>query len=184
MADLTSREKRDIANSRMPIDAAVRLVGGEAWAGNGKQWCPFGAVSHMDGGQDRAFRIYPEENTAFCFGGCGFFTPTKMVAVGKDMNEDDAADYILEVTGYRPPTVEKRWEAATTVKQAIDTDALAEALRVFCTRLDKNFDVSRYDEPIASTFRKCLALTDRVTSAEDATLWLRTTKEAMRQVLS
>lgn len=31
-----------------------------------KLFCPFGAITHMDGGATRAFRIYEETNTAYC----------------------------------------------------------------------------------------------------------------------
>jgi hypothetical protein len=175
---------RELANGRLSIDDAVGLAGGETWGANSKQWCPFGHINHIDGGVGKAFRVYPDSNTAYCFAGCGWFDPTHMVAVAKDMTDRDAALWILEYTGYREPTVESRWEAATAVHTVVDTAALAEALKVFCTRLDPMWDVHRFDEPFASTFRKCLALLDRVTTEDEAAKWLAVTKDGMRSLLS
>src|SRR5712692_3099929 len=58
-----------IANERISIALACRWAGVSVSEGDGsrKIWCPFGSVSHSDGGVERAFRMYEGTNSAYCF---------------------------------------------------------------------------------------------------------------------
>lgn len=148
-----------------------------------KHYCPFGAVFHIDGGASRSFKFYPESNSAYCFAGCGFFTPVKLIAMDRNLSEAEAAEVILTEIGYVEPTPEARWEAATTVTDSVDPDYLSEALKVYCARIDPDWEVDQFDDRIASTLQKCLELSALATTQQLAAEWLAKTKLVMRRVL-
>lgn len=69
MAALTPRERIQLANERMSITQACRFIGmhlGDFEIASVKTYCPFGELLHEDGGRSKAFRVYPETNSAYC----------------------------------------------------------------------------------------------------------------------
>src|SRR3954466_13862718 len=67
-----------------------------------KLYCPFGEFNHSDGGRDRALRIYPDSNSAYCFACSELFTPVKMYArMTDDGNWRAVAATLLGKVGYR-----------------------------------------------------------------------------------
>lgn len=181
MSELTTT-----ANERMSIVDACNEVGMDVFsnAGNYKFHCPFGHLYHKDGGHAKSFRLYEDSNSAYCFACPMYFTPSKLIALDRDVSEDEAAQIILETTGYVAPALEDRWESARTVVQPpVDTSGLATALATYCRRIDPLWDVTQFDEPQATVFRRCVELTDTVRTEEDVTLWLEKTKAAMSKLL-
>ena len=175
-----------IANERMSIVEACNELGMgvENFNLNSlKFYCPFGNVNHMDAGDSKAFRIYPATNSAWCFAGCGYFTPVKLIAMNGDMSEQEAAEKILETTGYVAPHYDAQWDALTAETVRVNTEDLAEALKIACARMDKNWESRQFDDAVAKKLRACFTLLGKVHTEEDATQWLDKTKQIMRTEL-
>lgn len=173
----------EIANSRMTISQACALAGADFGGfeqGSMKTYCPFGHIVHIDGGTSKTFRVYPEDNTAFCFAGCGFFTPVRLVARFHDLSDADAADMILEQTNYVPPDYVSQWEAQQK-PLAVDTDSLSEALQIYCQRIEPLWEVRQFDEDVAHALSRVLGLLVKVRTSEQATQWLSTAKQFMKR---
>lgn len=176
-----------LANERMSITWACREVGVEIpdfSIASLKTYCPWGHLTHADGGLSKALRVYPASNSAWCFDCREFFTPTKLIAKDRDISEEQAAEWILEVTGYVSPDYKSRWDAVTSDKIAIDTDALAEALKIACARFDPDWEERQFEDEVSVKLRQCLSLLSKVRNQEDADKWLRVTKLAMQEVLA
>lgn len=171
-----------LANDRMTITQALAEIGAEVslYGTTTKTYCPFGHLYHSDMGASKAMRVYPDTNSAWCFAGCGFFSPVRVISLDKDLTEEAAANYILDVTGYVPDDYMSRWEALTKEKETVDTDSLAEALKVACSRMHPRWEEIQFDEAVSGKLAQCLSLLRQVRSAGDAEKWLRMTKEAMR----
>lgn len=176
----------ELANSRTTILEACRLAGMDLpdyGMNTSKLWCPFGDLYHADGGTAKSFRIYVSDNTAFCFACSLYFNPVKLTAMAKGLSEADAADLLLDLSNYVPPDIESRWKAATETVEPMKTEYLAEALKVYCLRIDKEWEDKQFEDTVSTRFRMCLGLLSRVHTDADATQWLTGTKEAMRTVL-
>lgn len=175
-----------LANARVTISHALRLVGTDVpdYMGRGaKLYCPFGHLYHSDGGMAKAFRVYPDTNSAYCFAGCGAFRPVSLIAADRGMSPEDAAEFLLDLTGYVPPDLDSRWAAATAVSVDIDRGSLAEALKVACAAMDSRWEVRQFEDDVAVRFRQCLGLLPRIQSGADAAQWLQATKQIMRKQL-
>lgn len=175
-----------LANDRMGIVDAANFIGMDVSSGDfqlAKHFCPFGAVFHSDGGASRAFKFYPDTNSAWCFAGCGYFNPVKIIAMDRSITEPEAAEVILTETGYVEPTVEARWEAATAVVDTVDTDYLTEALKTYCARIEPDWVSRQFDPEVSTVLRKCLELSTLATTSAAAAEWLSKTKTVMHRVL-
>lgn len=67
--------------------------------------CPF----HDDTSQN-SLRIYPETNTAYCFGGCGSFSPTRIVAKIEGITTEEAKSQLEVQYQLRVLTAEEETE--------------------------------------------------------------------------
>lgn len=186
---MTAVEEKSIvqlANERMTIIEACNELGMDVMdfsISSLKVYCPFGNLYHSDGGTTKAMRIYPATNSAWCFAGCGYFTPTRMLAMDKGVPEQAAAEFILERTNYVAPDFEARWEAISTEKPVPNTDDLTEALKVACSRMVPDWEERQFEDEVAHKLRQCLALLRKVQSEEDAALWLSSTKKIMQTTM-
>lgn len=180
-----TRDMIRIANQEMSIYRACEHVGvhvPEYAGGSVKMYCPFGFL-HFDGGESKAFRVYGESNSAYCFA-CGTrFTPVSLIATARDLPHRDAAEWILHEVGYVEPTYQARWEALAEQGPEIDRDALTEALKLACRRMDPQWEDRQFEDAVAKRFVACLALLPKVRTGQDAKMWLETTKTAMSRVL-
>lgn len=175
-----------LANSEVSIIKACNMVGldiGEFAVASLKLYCPFGQLYHEDGGSSRAMRVYPGTNSAYCFAGCGYFSPVKLVAMDRDMTEEAAAEYLLEEIGWVAPTYEAQWEALMAEKPVVDTASLAEALKVACSRMSPRWEALQFEEVVSTKLSQCFALLGKVHSEEDAQKWLGVTKQVMAAVI-
>jgi hypothetical protein len=175
-----------VANERMSIIQACNELGMDIpdfSVKSMKVHCPFGHLFHADGGTSRAFAIYPGTNSAWCFAGCGYFTPVKLIAMDKGISEEQAAESILEQTSYVAPDYEARWNALLDTQITVNTDDLAEALKVACSRMVSDWDERQFETAVAQKLRQCLSLLPKVRSEEDASKWLAATKKIMQNAM-
>lgn len=178
-----------VANERVSIIAVCREIGvslpdGVPEQRSVKVHCPFGAFYHADGGMETALRVYPSTNSAYCFAGCGYFSPVWLFAQARDLSSREAALQLLDGIGYRPLDLIAQWDQAREPTEAIDKDSLSEALKVYCSRLDLEWNDRQYDPGVSRTLSRCLELLSRVVTSEDAALWLEHTKLVMTRALS
>lgn len=187
MAERTARETIQLANERMTITQACRFIGmdlGDFSFTSAKLYCPFGELMHEDGGRSKSFRVYSDTNSAYCFACVMAYRPVSLVAMDKDVPEVVAAEMILEETGYIAPDFMSRWEAATREEVRVDRDALEEALRTYCARIDPEWEFRQLDPEVVSVFRKCLEASRNVSNEEESRQWLDVTKKVMNKILS
>ncbi len=178
----------ELANVEFSIAAACRLVGvdmpdGVIMGKSVKVYCPFGTVHHLDGGVEKAMRVYPESNHAYCFAGCGFFPPVRLVAHAWGRPQAEVAHDLLDRAGIAPQTLLERFRAARDWMPDLDRSALAEALRTYCRRICPDWPQRRFDERVATAFNRCLELLGLVRDEEDVVLWLDSCKIAMTRAL-
>lgn len=187
MPETDVRERIQLANERMSIIEACRFIGmglGDFEIASVKTYCPFGELLHEDGGRSKAFRVYPATNSAYCFACIKAYRPVSLVATDRDVPEAIAAEIILEETGYVAQNFQARWEAAQAQQTSVDRDALAEALKTYCARIEPDWESRQLDADIAEILRKCLTASRNVSSDTDAREWLAVTKQVMAKALS
>lgn len=174
-----------LANDRVTIFQAFSLAGYDVgyMASSGKVYCPFGSMYHVDRGSTRAMKVYPNTNSAWCFAGCGYFDPVKLVATARDLTVEQAAEAILEDTGWVAPNYQDQWDALVNEPVTIDTADLAEALKVACSRMSVYWEDIQFEGGVAKMLTRCLSLLGKVRTAEDAQRWMSVAKEAMREAL-
>lgn len=178
-----------IANEVVPIIKACNLIGMDlpediAYRRSSKLFCPFGQIFHIDGGVERAFRVYLDANTAYCFAGCGYFTPTSLAAHAWDLDYQTAAVELLDRVGYRPLTLAEAWSRASRWEAPPDDTCLREALQTYCRRVSPEWESAQFTPAVAAALSRCLDLLDRVHDEADAREWLAGTKALMRRVLN
>ena len=174
-----------LANERVSITQAFSLAGYDVgyMASSGKVYCPFGNLYHVDHGATRAMKVYPNTNSAWCFAGCGYFDPVKLMAEARDISVEQAAEAILTETGWVAPTAEALWDSLMNEPEKIDTADLAEALKVACSRMSPYWEDIQFEGGVAKMLTRCLSLLSKVRTAEDAQRWMTVAKEAMREAL-
>lgn len=177
------------ANELVPIEFACRLIGmhlpdGLGYRRSTKLYCPFGELSHIDGGLEKAFRIYVDANSAYCFAGCGHFTPVWLVATAWGRDTRVVASELLERIGHRPPSLAQLWAQVTEPDSSPDRTLLREALQTYCQRICADWASRQFAPDVAATLTRCLALLDRVGDDATAQTWLDGVKLAMMRVLS
>lgn len=170
-----------LADEQVPILFACRLIGmdlPDMDSRSAKVRCPFGEVYHSDQGAEAAFRIYPDNNSAWCFSCAYFYTPTRLIARAWDIPAKDAASILLERSGYRPPSDMDVWTQLVE-PPPVDRTALAEALKTYCTRTVHGWAEAQYTRPLAVQLDRCLRLLDLVHDEAGGRRWLAGSKLAM-----
>lgn len=176
----------ELANERMGIVAACNHIGmglPDHLSSSMKVDCPFGSLYHLDGGTSRSMRVYAETNSAWCFAGCGYFTPVRLIADDKDISEQDAAEHILDITHYVPPDFESQWDALMAEVPPVNTASLAEALKVACARMAHDWEELQFSSEVSSKLTACFALLPQLQTPEQAQKWLDVSKFVMQSVL-
>lgn len=178
----------NIANEKASIVIACRMAGTDVsdvdgYGGSMKIFCPFGGL-HSDGGHEKAMRIYPDTNSAWCFACQSFYTPVKMVAEARHVDQGTAAAALLERIGYQPPSVDEQWADVQRKSILPDAGQLADALKIYCERVVPRWRVRQFDAGPAQLLTKCLRLLDLVRTDEEAQLWLNTAKRVMCRELT
>ena len=149
-----------------------------------KLFCPFGSITHMDGGATRAFRIYEESNTAYCFACSQAYDPVGLYCAITDLSRHDAAEELLAETGWKEETFEEKWaRLAEKDETAFDNSYLPEALANYCGRLEPDWVIKQLEEPYSSALAKCNAIARLVSSQEQAMSWLDSSKAYMKGII-
>lgn len=186
MAGFSNFDPVRTANERVSIYFVCDKAGVEyssMYGSNSKLYCPFGAITHMDGGETRAFRIYEETNSAYCFACTQVYDPVGLYCALTDLGRVEGAEALLEEYGWKPETFEEKWDRVSATPE-YDNSTLPEALEKYCTRLNDDWPIMQFDEPYRTHFRKCVNLSRSVSSTEEAMKWLDATKAYMKEVLS
>lgn len=151
--------------------------------GNKKIYCPFGFY-HSDGGATKAMRVYLKSNSVYCFSCSKRYDPVGLAAAQWDVSWVNAAFRLLEDSGFKPKSLEERWQEATAeVENAPDLISLADALKMYCSAISPVWQTKQLDDIVATKLSKCLDLLNAVKTDSDAIKWLDITKRAMRNVL-
>lgn len=178
-----------LANEQVSIIYACQLIGMELPDDVGmrrslKVTCPFGEIYHRDGGAEASFRIYPDSNSAYCFSCAVAYTPVRLVVAAWDGTPESVAVELLERAGLRPLSGAAAWTSAARYVPAPDATLLAEALKIFCARIDPHWHRRQFDPPVAAVLSRCLALLDWVDTPAAAGQWLAGCKQVMTRTLT
>lgn len=178
-----------IANEEISIIKACQYIGMEIsddaiYGRSIKVHCPFGEIHHIDSGVDPAFRIYHETNSAYCFAGCGYFTPVRLIAHARGVSQRTAAADLLERVGYHFASSAQIWAELTETAIEPDRNLLADALKIFCERVAPGWEALQFEQPISGVLCACLSLLDRVTTDSEAEQWLSGCKQIMMRALT
>jgi hypothetical protein len=179
-----TRSEIGVANEKVSIVLACNLIGMDIPEDVGsrrsvKVHCPFGEIYHVDQGYEAAFRIYPDSNSAFCFAGCGYFTPVSLCAHAWGTPSATVAVELLERVGVKPVSLADAWAQVASHEPAPDAVLLAQALKTFCRRTCLNWEQIQFEPAVAATLTRCLALLDLVGTEADAGTWLAACKRVM-----
>jgi hypothetical protein len=170
-----------LANSAITFAEALRMAGygywGEGTSRGRKTRCPFGEVSHDDGGREPAMRVYYRHG--YCFACSKWYSVVGLLSEVWQLSEDDAAYRALEKAGYRPPDPERAWAWAQRPPDP-DRDALARSLVVWCEAHSPDWTARQYDRAVARRLAECNDLLTLVKTPEDCDKWLAAAKIAMK----
>lgn len=177
------RTRYQIANDLTTIFVAMNMCGmavPEFDYGTMKVDCPFD--------NERAFRVYGESNSAYCFACSKKYTPVSLIAEHRGVSIEEAATILIEKAEregrWRPPTPEGRWEALVNQPFVFDRASEAEALKLFCARIDKNWGSTQFEPRIAVRLTRCLEALEKVGSTDDLNQWRTITRSAMKKALN
>lgn len=168
----------DKANNLVPMEEVLKLAGVEI-TGRSKLLCPW-TMLHSD--SKPAFKIFAGTNTGRCFSCQKSYSPVTLAAQIWDCSFKAAAIRLLDIIDEAPKTLRERWESLDVEDEMpVDKDSLAEALRIYCSRLDSEWVSNRF--ALSSDLNKCFSLLDNVQSEDDVTLWLAGCKEYMARAI-
>lgn len=173
-----SRSRIQIANDLTSIFTAMRMCDMEVPEfdyGTVKVYCPFD--------EEKAFRVYGATNSAYCFACLRRYTPVTLIAEHRGVSDQEAADLLLEHSGWSPPTPEARWDSIMTEEFDLDRASEGEALKMFCGRVDPQWPTRQFEPAVAARLSQCLALLDKILSADDLALWRERTRIIMKNTL-
>jgi len=170
-----------LANTKISIVTACQWAGISVSEGEGgrKTWCPFGLISHSDGGVDRAFRVYEDSNSAYCFSCAKYWTPVSLMTEVWDCSRTEAAERMCGTAGITVPGWRERWDSLQ-YPAAVDTASLAEALKRWCARIyGPGWETDQFDSEQADPLAACLGVLPLVTTGNDASAWVDSSKQIM-----
>jgi hypothetical protein len=182
------RTPGQIANEEIPIAAVCRILGMDmpdlAYMNSPKMYCPFSDL-HSDGGASKSFRTYADGNTAHCFACSKTWNVVTLYMDHTDQNYQDAARSLLEYFDIRTEDVDDRWQALIAPQTlTINTAELAEALKLYCARVDPQWEERQFEPAVSATFGACLNLLQSIATVEDVEKWRTATKKVMERVLN
>lgn len=183
-----AKSPKTLANEVVSILTVARSIGVETpdfySGGTAKIYCPFSDLWHSDGGYEQAARIYIDSNSMWCFACSRLYTPTLLYALTHDVTEQEAARILLDEAGYRSLDLVEKWDQIISHEDPIDKYALIESLKLFCNRIADDWETDQFTPAISKVFLRCLELVDKIQTADDARLWLETTKRVMKSTLN
>lgn len=170
-----------LANRKVPMAVACRAAGMELRDGSTKKhYCPFGEYSHLDGGDEPAFRVYDDH--AYCFACTQWWSPVSLCVAIWEVTEEAAAERLLVLAGISQDSYEKTW-ARLQENPAVSVQAVGEALRTRMAAEFPRWDQLQYTGEVAHYLSRCLGLLSAVKTEDDAREWLSRCSAVMRVVL-
>jgi hypothetical protein len=143
-----------------------------------KMHCPWGQVSHSDGGRDPAFRVWPDHG--WCFSCREHFSPVKLASRVWEVSYEQAAIKLLDHVGFKPADYAHHWQRVAAPPE-LDRSAVAQALRNYCAALAPQH---RLTEPAPAEYlARCLGFLTQVNDEAGAVQWLALSKQVMSCVL-
>jgi hypothetical protein len=143
-----------------------------------KMHCPWGEISHSDGGRDKAFRVWPDH--AWCFSCREWFGPVKLASRIWDVSYEQAAVRLLDFVGHKPADYAHHWQAAARPLE-VNRSAVAQALRNYCGSLVSQDGLLA--PGAAEYMSQCLGFLTQVKNEAEAAEWLALAKRVMQAVL-
>ncbi len=172
-----------IANRAVPMPVACRAAGirtPDVYRDSGsKLYCPWGPVSHPDGGQEPAFRVWADH--AWCFACSEYFTPVRLAAQVWEVSYEQAAIKLLDHVGYKPADYAHYWQEVSRPPD-LDHGAVAQALRNYCASLAPQDTL--LERGPAEYLARCLGFLTQVKDEAGAQEWLALAKTVMQAVLT
>lgn len=179
----------ELANTSVKITDVLASIGiyVPAVTSNGtsrKISCPFGPVYHSDGGLEKTMRVFHASNSCYCFRCTKRYDPVSLTAEANDCSFYNAAMMLLDQVDLAPKSIEQRWaEVLQPEIKEVDLIALADALKMYCSRICSNWITRQLDPDVGVKLNMCLELLPSVKSEQDAVKWLQVCKQAMNQTL-
>jgi hypothetical protein len=174
-----------LANRIIAFPVAARLAGmedvPEPRMSGSRAWCPFGEFSHLDGGREKAMRVYYDHG--WCFAESRYFSSVGIYAEMHDLQFEEAARQLLDRIGYKPESWQKHWDEVISVSDGPDLNALAAALRVRLSARYSDWGNRQYDPVVSAALASCLGLLTRVHSEADCVTWLEGSAVVMSKAL-
>ncbi len=182
----TEKSLVELANSEVDIFLVCNLIGMDITPAYDvrsiKVYCPFGEVSHIDGGREKALRIYPDTNSAWCWAESLYLSPVKIASLAWDKPMLETAEILLERVGKTPPSIEEMLDKFLNPPEVQpDLSLLGQLLRDFCKNHMENWESRQFDPEIARWLDSCLSLLRYVRTSADAAEWLEGSKQVMRR---
>lgn len=173
----------ELANSRVSMSDTYRLLGipdGEYASSGAKVDCPFADIFHPT--DRKTFRVY-NDSGGYCFVCTERYSPVSITSLMKNVSPTDAAEALLQATGYAPKSPDERFADAAE-DRPVDRDSLAEALKLYCERTFPLWDVDQFEERVSARLRSVLDILPRVTTPEQSRVWLERAKEAITTTMN
>lgn len=178
----------DIVNEQVSIIPILLQMGidvpdsssGSSWKTN----CPFEEFYHIDGGRAKSLRVYFGTNSAYCFAGCGYFTPVTLYSMKTGLTKSEAALMLMQMHSLSFPSFEDELQSLTVSAPKVSKAYLRESLQIFCqSEVGDDWKHIEFNEPIIAGLDNCLRLLDKVDDEETAKLWLLKSKQYMYALL-
>jgi hypothetical protein len=169
------------ANLKVPMIVACHAIGMKVDEGSTKKmYCPFGEFSHLDGGDEPAFRVYSDH--AFCFACWKWYSPVGLCVAEWEVTEDSAAETLMRLAGVAPESYQEVWDRVTE-EVTVDTRAVGDALEIYCARNFPRWERLKYTDEVALYLARCRGLLVQVKSESEARQWLEGCSRVMDTVL-
>lgn len=186
MVGSSSSELIRLANEEVSIYTVLSKIGVEYqgyYGTTSKLYCPFGYITHIDGGQSKAMRVYPDTNSLFCFACNEHYTPVKLFAAYTDLDWESAAEVLLTDSGWVPETYEEKWDKLIE-ETKFNPEETQIALDNACRRIDPLWNVHATFDPYKSAYQRCLQGLTQVVDIATSIKWLEESKEIMYEVIN
>lgn len=172
----------ELANSRVTMSQTYQLLGipdGDYAASGAKVDCPFVDVFHPT--DRKTFRVY-DDSGGYCFVCTERYSPVSITSLMKQVSPTDAAEALLQATGYAPKSADERFTEALEAPD-VDRNSLAEALKTYCERTFPLWGVDQFEDRVGDRLRKLLDILPAVRTREDARAWLEKSKESITAIM-
>lgn len=156
-----------------------------------KSWkvrCPL-AYEHEDGGLDKQFRVYSDNNRAYCFAMHGSFDSLSLWTMHNPAkNRVSAAEALLAAYGksVSSKTYQERMAAVEAEVETLDADVVVQAFKVFLSGHPK-YEDHQYGQDVLHAVNSFLesvrAVCQDARTTEEIETWYQTEKAKVKALL-